>query len=117
MAKNTEFGVFDQSKPLNVLNALLKSPAEQEYDRQVADLQTQIRDLDNDIKLQTRTLTAKKATAADLQRILSPYEARLRNLRADLQRLLLNKQNIVEYGKREASLFGVWRRNYSLKLR
>lgn len=106
IAKNTEFGVFDQSKPLNILNSLLKSPAEQEYDAQIEALQRDIRDLDNQIKLQTRTLTARNATKDDLQRILAPMEAQLRNLRADLQRKMLQKQNIIEYGKREASLFG-----------
>ena len=113
IARNTEFGVFDQGKPLNILNSLLKSPAEQEYDRQIDDLQKQIRELDNQIKLKTKSLTAQKATKDDLQRILSPMEARLRNLRADLQRMILQKQNIIEYGKKEASLFGRRRRkNY-----
>lgn len=112
VARNTEFGVFDQAKPLNILNSLLKSPAEQEYDAQIEQLQAQIRDLDNQIKLQTRTLTARNATKDDLQRIMAPLEAQLRNLRADLQRKILQKQNIIEYGKREASLFGHRRRNY-----
>lgn len=110
ISRNTEFGVFDQAKPLNILNSLLKSPAEQEYDRQIEDLQVKIRELDNQIKLKTKTLTAQKATPADLQRILSPLEATLRNLRADLQRKILQKQNVIEYGKREASLFGLRRR-------
>lgn len=110
IARNTEFGVFDQNRPLNILNSLLKSPAEQEYDRQIDDLQTQIRELDNAIKLKTKNLTAQKATKDDLQRILSPMEATLRNLRADLQRMILQKQNIIEYGKREATLFGARRR-------
>jgi len=110
IARNTEFGVFDQRKPLNILNSLLKSPAEQEYDRQIEELQTQIRDLDNQIKIKTKSLTSNNATREDLQRILAPMEGQLRNYRADLQRKLLQKQNIVEYGKREASLFGVRRR-------
>lgn len=110
IARNTEFGHFDQSKPLNILNALLKSPTEQEYDRQIDELQTKIRDLDTAIKLKTKNLVAQKATKEDLQRILSPMEATLRNLRSDLQRMLLQKQNIIEYGKREATLFGRPRR-------
>jgi len=110
IAKNTEFGTFYQDRPLNILNALTKSPAELAYDNEIAALQENIRDLDNQIKLQTRTLTARNATKDDLQRILAPLEAQLRNLRADLQRKILQKQNIIEYGKREASLFGLRRR-------
>jgi len=104
--KNTEFGIF-LDQPLNILSAQQKSPAEQEYDKQINDRQAQILALDKQVKAKIKDLTERKATKADLQRIVSPYEIQLRNLRADLQRLLLNRSKVIEYSKNEASLFGV----------
>jgi len=104
--KNTEFGVFQQ-RPLNILSAQQKSPAEQEYDRQIYERQTQITALDKEIRAKIKDLTDRKATKDDLQRIISPMEATLRNLRSDLQRLMLQKSQVIEYSKNEATLFGI----------
>lgn len=104
--KNTEFGVF-QDRPLNILSAQQKSPAEQEFDRQIYERQGQILSLDKEIRAKIKDLTERKATKDDLQRIISPLEATLRNMRADLQRLIQQKSQIVEYSKKEASLFGI----------
>jgi len=45
-----------------------------------------------------------------LARIISPLETTLRNQRADLQRLLQKKTEVIEYSKNEATLFGLRRR-------
>lgn len=107
--KNTFFGTFDASKPLNILGAMQKSPAEAEHDAQIAQRQKQIVETERIIRDEIKRLTAARATKADLQRIVAPYETSLRNLRADLQRLILKKSEIVEYSKREAQLFGIRR--------
>lgn len=107
--KNTFFGAFDASKPLNILGAMQKSPAEAEHDAQIAQRQKQIIETERIIRDEIKRLTAAKATKADLQRIVAPYETSLRNLRADLQRLILKKSEVVEYSKREAQLFGIRR--------
>lgn len=104
--KNTFFGQFDAAKPLNILAAQQKSPVEQEYDAQIRAKQTEIAELEKTIKTKIRTLTDQGANKSDLARIIAPLEAHLRNLRADLQKLLQKKTEIIEYSKREATLFG-----------
>ena len=112
--KNTEFGIFQKDRPLNILSAQQKSPAEQELDRQIQEAQTQILALDKNIKLKIKDLTDRKASKNDLQRIISPLEATLRNMRSDLQRLVQQKSNIIEYSKKESALFGFKHKKYRL---
>ena len=109
--KNTFFGAFDASKPLNILQAQQKSPVEMQFDAQISEKQREIADLERMIKSKTKSLTDQGASKADLARILTPLEATLRNLRSDLQRLLQKKTEVIEYSKREATLFGQ-RRKY-----
>lgn len=45
--KNTFFGQFDQSKPLNIQNLLTKSPAEQEYDIQIDGARREVQEAEN----------------------------------------------------------------------
>lgn len=107
--KNSFLGKWDSSQPLNILGAMQKSPAEAQFDAQIRERQKQIADMEKAIKDKTRDLTARGANKSDLARVLSPIEAELRNARADLQRLLLKRSEVVEYSKREATLFGVGR--------
>lgn len=108
--KNTEFGVFLENQPLNIMSAQQKTPSEVEFDRQIQEQQTQILALDREIKAKIKSLTEKKATKSDLQRIVAPMETKLRNLRAELQRLLLQKSKVIEYSRNEPALFGLKRR-------
>ncbi len=104
--KNTFFGEFDASKPLNIMQAQLKSPTEMEYDRAIADKTRQISELEKESKAKIKSLTERKASPNDIARIMQPYETQLRNLRVELQRLLQQKTQIVEYSKNEPRLFG-----------
>ena len=104
--KNTFFGTFDQSKPLNIQAAQQKSPTELQFDAQIQEKQREVLDLERAIKQKIKSLTDQGATKNDLARIISPMEAALRNLRSDLQRLLQKKSDVIEYSKREATLFG-----------
>lgn len=104
--KNTFFGDFDASKPLNILQAQLKSPTEIQYDQAISDKTRQISELEKDIKLKIRSLTDRKAAPDDIARIMQPFEIQLRNLRVELSRLLQQKSQIIEYSKNEPRLFG-----------
>jgi hypothetical protein len=67
------------------------------------------------IKEKSADLTKRGASKNDLARVLSPMETELRNARADLQRLLLKRSEVIEYAKREATLFGVGALQYRRK--
>lgn len=105
--KNTFFGQFNPDLPLNILNTLVKSPAEQEFEQQITEKQLEIQKLDAEIKQRIKSLTAQKATKSDLQRIVTPIETALRNARSELARLMQKKASVVEYSKNEARLFGI----------
>ena len=95
---------------MNILAAQQKSPTELQYDQQISERQREIQELERQIKAKIKTLTDQGATKNDLARIIAPLEASLRNLRSDLQRLLQKKSEVIEYSKREATLFGRKRR-------
>lgn len=113
--KNATAGQWDNSRPLNILGAMQKSPAEAAYDAQIRDRQKQILDMERGIKEKAADLTKRGATKNDLARVLSPMETELRNARADLQRLLLKRSEVVEYSKRESTLFGIGHLKYRRK--
>lgn len=104
--KNTFFGQFDQEKPLNIFQQLTKSPVEIEYDRQIEDASREVMEADKDLKGKIKQLADMQATKSDAQRILVQYEARVRNARLNLQRLLQQKERVIEYSKNEPALFG-----------
>ena len=108
--KNTFFGVFDPAKPLNIQNLLTKSPVEQEYDLQIENAQREVQQAESDLKNKIRLLAQNNASKAEVQRITAPLEARARNARLDLQRLLTARSQVIEYSKNEATLFGRRRR-------
>lgn len=108
--KNTFFGQFDATKPLNIQAAQQKSPTEMQYDAQIREKTQEIAELERLIKSKIKALTDQGASKTDLARIISPMEATLRNQRADLQRLLQKKTEVIEYSKNEARLFGLRRR-------
>jgi acyl-CoA reductase-like NAD-dependent aldehyde dehydrogenase len=107
--KRTEFGVFNQNEPLNIMSARYTSPVEQEYNAQVAELQKSISDLEKQRKAALQRY-AKDATPVQMAKILQPIEAALRRDGQELQRLLLNRNNIMDAAKNQASLFGLRRR-------
>jgi hypothetical protein len=108
--KRTEFGVFNQNAPLNITNARYSNPVEQEYNRQVAELQAAIRDLESEKKKLLRTYAT--ASPEDLRRILQPIEAGIRIKGQELQRLLIKKDDLLSQGKNQGALFGHWKRIY-----
>jgi len=113
--KNSLLGKWDSSQPLNILGAMQKSPAEAAYDAQIRERQKQIADMDKSIREKSADLTKRGASKTDLARVLSPMETELRNARADLQSLLLKRSEVVEYSKREATLFGIGALKYRRK--
>lgn len=104
--KNTFFGQFDPSKPLNIQNLLTKSPAEMEYDLQIDAARAEVQAAENDLRAKIRQLAAANASKTDVSRITAPLEARLRNARLELSRLLQAREKVIEYSKNEPALFG-----------
>lgn len=104
--KNTFFGQFDPTKPLNIQNLLTKSPVEHEYDLQIDAANKEVREAESDLRAKIRQLAAANASKADVQRITAPLEARLRNSRLALQQLLQRRDQVIEYSKNEPRLFG-----------
>lgn len=104
--KNTFFGQFDTEKPLNIQNLLSKSPVEQEYDLQIEAAQREMQEAEADVRAKIKQLALQKASPADVQRITAPLETRARNARLNLQRLMQQRSNVIEYSKNEPSLFG-----------
>lgn len=104
--KNTFLGKWDNSQPLNIMGAMQKTPTEAAYDARIQEAQRAVLDYEKQIKEKTRELSARGATKNDLARILAPYEAQLRNARADLLKLVEKRSEVIEYSKREATLFG-----------
>lgn len=107
--KNTFFGDFDQSKPLNILSAQYKSPTEMAYDQAISDKSREVAEADRALKAKVRTLTERGAKKSETARIIEPLEATLRNLRIELAQLLAKKSEIIEYSKNEPTLFGIGR--------
>ena len=62
---------------------------------------------EKELRAKIKSLTDRNATKAEIQRIVEPLEARLRNQRIQLQQLIQKKSDVIEYSKREAQLFGV----------
>lgn len=107
--KRTEFGVFNQDEPLNILNSRYTSPVEAEYNRQLSEKQAEIRELEKEQKEKTRRYAS--ASREDFRRIMQPVEAALRIKRQELQNLLLKKNDVLDAAKNQTSLFG-FRRIY-----
>jgi len=107
--KNTFFGVFDQTKALNIQNLLTRSPVEIQYDQRITEATAELQEADRDLKAKIKTLAAQKASRADVQRITAPDEARVRNARLHLQTLLQQRDKVIEHSKNEPALFGIRR--------
>lgn len=107
VSKNTFFGKFDQEKPLNIMSLLQKSPAEAQYDEQINEAKKLVLDSEKNLKSKIKTLTDRGATKSEIQKIVEPFEAALRNQRVNLQKLLQKKTDVLEYSKNEKTLFGV----------
>ncbi len=113
VAKNTFFDEFDQSKPLNILQAQYKSPVEMQFESQIQEQNQSIADMDRKIKAKIKELTNGGASKSLVAEVLAPMEASLRSMRLELARLLQKKQEVAQYARNEATLFGHRRRRVS----
>lgn len=112
VAKNTFFGAFNADAPLNIQSKLYKSPVEQEFEAKMAEKVREINETEKAIRRKIRELSDMKASKKDIDRIVAPMEAHLRNLRIEYTRLQAKKDEVLEYSKREATLFGIPRKFY-----
>lgn len=107
--KNTFFGSFDASKPLNILAAQYKSPAEAALDSAIQEKNKEVQQTERELKAKIKSLNNRGASKSDVARIIAPIEATLRNLRIELAQLISKKTAVVEYSKNEPTLFGIGR--------
>ncbi len=103
--KRTEFGVFDQTKPLNIANLLQKSPVEQTYDAQLADLQQTILYIEKEIKQKQQDFARRGASESEVIRLTEGLNATLVRRRKEYYELMQAKGRILEQASREKSLF------------
>jgi hypothetical protein len=107
--KNTFFGNFDASKPLNILAAQYKSPAEAALDLAIQEKNKDVQQTERELKAKIKSLNERGANKSEVARIIAPIEAKLRNLRIELAQLISKKSAVVEYSKNEPTLFGIGR--------
>jgi hypothetical protein len=103
--RRTEFGVFDQDRPLNVLNVLSKSPTEATYDAQLAAAKADVNRLEKEMKEKIADLNRRDATEAQIMQLIAPIEADLRRAVVAHQNLVLAKGNILKAAQGERGLF------------
>jgi len=103
--RRTEFGVFDQERPLNVMNTLSKSPTEATYDAQLAAAKADVSRLEKELKEKIADLNRRDATEEQIRRLIAPIEADLRRAVVAHQNLVLAKQNILKSAQGERGLF------------
>lgn len=101
--RRTEFGQLMER--LNVASSVSKSPAEREYDAQMAELRSQLAKLKNQIKAKTVDLARKGAKDARIINIIQPLQARQTRLEAELKRLTLKKSDVLNAARNEITLF------------
>ena len=103
--KRTEFGVFDNTKPLNISNLLQKSPVEQTYDAQLAELQEEILTLEKEIKQKQIDFARRGASEADILKHTEGGINTLARKRKQYAEMLNQKGKVLEQAGREKSLF------------
>lgn len=101
--RRTEFGQLMER--LNIASSVSKSPAEREYDAQMAELRSRLAKLKNQIKAKTVDLARKGAKDARIINIIQPLQARQTRLEAELKRLTLKKSDVLDAAKNEITLF------------
>ena len=108
LQQRTEFGVFDNSKPLNLTNAAAKSFSEQQFDNMNEDLKMRIKTADETIKAKTADYRSRNATPDQIYSLLQNDYAVLNRLRNELLNLQQRKAQIVNQ-EQTGSLFGTRR--------
>jgi hypothetical protein len=103
--KRTTFGVFDNSKPLNLENLSQKTPTEQNYDREVSTLQTEILNLEKEIKDKQKDLSNRGATETQIIKLTEGLMVTLTRKRKQYYDVLQRRGNVIDASKNERSLF------------
>jgi len=107
--KRTEFGVFDSSKPLNLQSLIQKSPTEQTYDSQLRELQSNILELEKQIKNKQEDLARRGASEAQILKVTEGDVATLARRRKQYVEMMQAKGRIMEQASKEISLFAIGR--------
>jgi hypothetical protein len=98
-------GVFDNSKPLNLENISQKTPTEQNYDREVSTLQTEILNLEKEIKDKQKDLSNRGATETQVIKLTEGLMVTLTRKRKQYYDVLQRRGNVIDASKNERSLF------------
>lgn len=105
--RRTTFGVFDQERPLNILNLISKSPTEQTYDAQLEEARQKIQELEKDLKSKIASYATRGATEEKVRELTAGLEAALRRARIEYQNLLQARGRVVEAARNELNLFQI----------
>jgi len=109
--KNTEFGVFQSDKPLNLRRAASKNPTELEYERELDELREGVKTAEKTLLDKTREFYGgaadNKITKEKAAELLKPYQIGYSNAQNKLKRFLESKDAVMQQGKRQNAFFGI----------
>lgn len=104
---NTEFGVFDTEKPLNLLRTQYKSAPIQEFERQLQQLKVEIEKHIKDRDSEFRNYINKGYTAEQINPVLKKHDNTIMVLRKQYADLLSKRKQVETDAERQAALFGI----------
>ena len=105
--RNTEFGVFDTGKPLNMNRASQKSPVELQFEQLVLDAQKEVAEARKARDMKLRYFTSQTTDRSRITEAIKEYDDRLRRAEIELQALLAKRDSVLEAAKNQISLFGL----------
>jgi len=96
---------FAPDRLLNFKNYIGRSPYQLEYDNQLAEAKKKVNDFRKESDDKRADLILKKATPSEMDRILKPFEDKLRRAIKDLNELRKQKGLVKDITKRQTSIF------------
>ena len=108
--KNLNFGEFDASKPLNIKRNVTKNPAEQQWENQVRELESEMKKArkvyDDKTEEFHRGADQGKISRERAEELLTPYRQAWTVIRSKYNKLAAKKFDVARQGQAQASLFG-----------
>lgn len=105
--QRTEFGVFDENKPLNLFNTAHKSFSEKQYDQMEEEIKDKIRQQQKLIEQKQKDYLERGASQKQLPELMERDYQLLSRYRIDLAALQQKKAGILAQAKNELNLFAV----------
>ncbi len=112
---NTEFGVFEQDKPLNILRRLYKQPAVQEYEKQLNELRRQIENKLKEREAEFNRYLKLGYNTTQINPILINYDNQVAKLRREYAEMIKKRKTVESEGEKQTALFGIGAINRRLR--